>query len=112
MKKVIGLAVAAIVLVLVVPGIHLVENAWLLLVANGFSVPHTSSIITFECSYISEGSGEYCLFGHDRASYYAACATEAGQLPRCDTDFLSYKKTDSIKCEDFNAHDARTWCLE
>ena len=110
MKKITVFGVVVVVLFVMAPGVHLVENAWLLLVAHGFSVPKASSMVTFQCTVISDGSGEYCEFGQDRNSYYAACVLEGGQHPKCDTDFLSYKKSEAIQCQSFSPHDFRTWC--
>jgi hypothetical protein len=111
MKRV---AIASLILlacVIVTPGIYVMGNAFLLLAEPEYSVPNASSIITFDCTKISEGGNtSYCDFGRDWTSYYAACGSPASGLASCSSDFASYPRAAAKKCSGFNPHDATTWC--
>jgi hypothetical protein len=92
------------------PGVHLLGNSWSLLVSNGYSIPRESSIVTFQCTEESSGSGEYCLFGSDWTTYYGMCETQAGRFPKCEGDFSAYPKKRTRSCRGFDPQDASTWC--
>jgi hypothetical protein len=98
---------------IVLPGIHMVGNAFMLLAEPEYSVPQASSIVTFDCTRISEGGNtSYCDFGKDWTHYYAACGQAAAGFAACTGDFESYPKVAAESCGGFNAHDARTWCAQ
>jgi hypothetical protein len=113
MKRIVVGVLAAILFVLVVPGIYVVGNAFMLLAEPEYSVPNASSIVTFNCTKISEGGNtSYCDFGEDWTRFYGACSNGGGFFPACAGDFASYAKSEAKRCAGFNAHDARTWCAQ
>lgn len=95
--------------ILFMPGIHVAENAFMIVEAGtGNWVPKGSSIVSFECTQASEGgNASYCFFGRDWTNYYAACdpADE-----RCKAGFTTYAKSAAKQCKGFEPHNVRTWC--
>lgn len=95
--------------IVLVPGVHVVENAFMIAEAgSGFWVPQASSLVSFECTESSDGgNATYCLFGRDWANYYAACDPAE---KRCSGGFTAYSKAAAERCVGFEPHDVRTWC--
>ena len=111
MKKIFLAFLIAFLALLAAPGIHLMENSWMLLVANGYSIPKGSSALFFSCTSVSSGSGEYCNFGEDRSAFYGMCApSKDTALPQCGGDYGRITRDQAAKCSAFSPHDARTWC--
>jgi hypothetical protein len=99
MKRFALAGLAVVLCILVVPGIYVVGNAFMLLAEPEYSVPNASSIVTFNCTKISEGGNtSYCDFGEDWTNYYGACSDGAGVLPVCAGDFSSYAKSAARSC--------------
>lgn len=101
-----GLLLAA---VLLMPGIHVVENTWMIVEAGiGNWVPESSSLVSFQCTEAPEGgNASYCLFGRDWSNYYAACNPgEEG----CRNGFAAYPKSAARQCTGFDPQEISTWC--
>jgi len=110
LKRIAVASLALLGCLIVLPGIHVLANAFMLLAEPEYSVPKASSIVTFNCTRISAGGNtSYCDFGKDWTTYYAACGQGAG-FGSCTGDFASYPKAAAESCSGFNAHDSRTWC--
>jgi hypothetical protein len=111
MKHVAIASLFVLICVIGAPGIYVVGNAFMLLAEPEYSVPGDSSIVTFDCTKISEGGiTSYCDFGRDWTSYYAACGSPTAGLASCSSDFASYPRAAAKACSGFNPHDAATWC--
>jgi hypothetical protein len=95
--------------IVLAPGIHIIENAFMVAEAGaGNWVPPASSMTTFKCTHTSEGgNATYCLYGHDWTYYYASCDPARGQ---CSGGFLTYPKSAAERCAGFSPHNERSWC--
>lgn len=113
MKKVWMSFLVVLAGVVVLPGIHLVGNAFMLLAEPEYSVPKASSLITFNCTKISEGGNtSYCDYGQDWTKFYAACGEAASGPAACQGDFASFPKAAAKSCIGFQPRDASTWCAQ
>jgi hypothetical protein len=103
---VLGLLLASIPFM---PGIHIVENVWMIMEAGaGNWVPRSSSVVSFKCTTASEsGNISLCSFGRDWTSYYVACDPNA---KGCRDGFTVFSKTAAKRCAGFDPENMSTWC--
>lgn len=108
MKRFAYAIVALFLLVVAMPGCHIVGNSFLHLTEPEYAVPEASSYATFDCTKMSEGGNtSYCNFGKDWSSYFAACGMHGAN---CTADYASFPKSAAKDCSGFDPHDASTWC--
>jgi hypothetical protein len=109
MKRIVLVLGLLLALIPFMPGIHIVENAWMIVEAGaGNWVPRNSSVVSFECTKASEGGNtSYCFFGHDWTSYYAVCDPNT---KGCRDGFTAFSKTDAEHCTGFDPGNVSTWC--
>ena len=101
--------VLLLALFLFLPGINVLENAWMIVESGkGNWVPESASLVSFECTQASQGGNtSYCFFGQDWTNYYAACDPLDVY---CRTGFTEYSKEAAEQCAGFDAHRVSTWC--
>ena len=109
MKRLVLVFALLLALILFMPGIHVVGNAWMIVEAGtGNWVPQSASLVSFQCTQASEGgNASYCFFGHDWTNYYAACDPLD---EHCRNGFNAYSKSAAKQCTGFDPHSVRTWC--
>jgi hypothetical protein len=95
--------------ILLMPGIHVVENAFMIAEAGtGNWVPQSSSLVSFKCTQASEGGNAIsCSFGHDWTNYYAACVPTD---EHCSAGFTAYSTSAARQCTGFEPYNVKTWC--
>lgn len=77
------------------------ENLWGKITDNNYIIPNESSLLKFHATKMTQGSGDWWLYGEDENYYYS---TETDTAP-----YIKMAKKDTTSLRFFDAQNAATW---